>query len=186
MATQTDQEKKNAVLHNILFIIYQTNFQLSLFSFSCSFSKHTRRLSRVPCYPSIRLYLHFLYSKWFLLLHYIPNSSVKNRRFSSAVTPKPSVLVTQFHVSYVQATVYCSKKHGVQIRTRSGGHDSEDLSYVSYYNGPRGFALTDLRNLMCCIYGAALRSFKEWKLHTPVIKRKSPGWAGVDLNMSGA
>ncbi|GMN58201.1 hypothetical protein TIFTF001_027298 [Ficus carica] len=75
------------------------------------------------------------------------NSSTKNRRFSFSATPKPSAIVTQFHVSHVQATVYYSEKHGVQIRTQSGGHDSEDLSYVSCYNGPSGFALIDLRNL---------------------------------------
>ncbi|GMN55637.1 hypothetical protein TIFTF001_024764 [Ficus carica] len=42
--------------------------------------------------------------------------------------------------------VYCAKKHGEQIRTRSGGHDYEGLSYVSYFNVPK-FVVIDLRNL---------------------------------------
>lgn len=74
------------------------------------------------------------------------NSSIQNDRFSSPSTPKPSVIITPFHVSHVQATVYCSKKHDVQIRTRSGGHDYEGLSYVSYFNVPR-YVVIDLRNL---------------------------------------
>ena len=41
------------------------------------------------------------------------------------------VTVTPLNASYVQATIHCSRKHGLQIRTRSGGHDFEGLSYVS-------------------------------------------------------
>ncbi|GMN31048.1 hypothetical protein TIFTF001_041537 [Ficus carica] len=74
------------------------------------------------------------------------NSSIQNDRFFSPSTPKPFVIITPFHVSHVQATVYCAKKHGVQIRTRSGGHDYEGLSYVSYFNVPK-FVVIDLRNL---------------------------------------
>ncbi|GMN59177.1 hypothetical protein TIFTF001_028271 [Ficus carica] len=74
------------------------------------------------------------------------NSFIRNHRFFSPSTPKPSVIVPPFHVCHVQATVYCSKKHGMQIRIRSGGHDAEGLSYVSYFNGP-GFVVIDLRNL---------------------------------------
>ncbi|GMN59179.1 hypothetical protein TIFTF001_028268 [Ficus carica] len=74
------------------------------------------------------------------------DSSIRNRRFSSPSTPKPSVIVTPSHVCHVQATVYCSKKHGMQIRIRSGGHDTEGLSYVSYFKIP-GFVVIDLRNL---------------------------------------
>ncbi|KAE8734091.1 FAD-binding Berberine family protein [Hibiscus syriacus] len=48
-----------------------------------------------------------------------------------ANTPKPLVIVTPLNISHVQATIRCSKTHGLQIRTRSGGHDFEGLSYVS-------------------------------------------------------
>ncbi|XP_024018981.1 cannabidiolic acid synthase-like [Morus notabilis] len=71
------------------------------------------------------------------------NSSIHNQRFSSPWTPKPLVIVTPFNASHIQATVYCSEKHGIQIRTRSGGHDYEGLSYVSNV----AFAVIDLRNL---------------------------------------
>ncbi|XWS50555.1 hypothetical protein CRYUN_Cryun12cG0096700 [Craigia yunnanensis] len=54
-----------------------------------------------------------------------------NLRFSTPTIPKPWVIVTPFHASHIQATIYCSRKHGLQIRTRSGGHDFEGLSYVS-------------------------------------------------------
>ncbi|KAL4273827.1 hypothetical protein GQ457_13G029970 [Hibiscus cannabinus] len=61
----------------------------------------------------------------------ILESSIQNRRFSTPSTLKPLVIVTPLNTSHVQTTVHCSKRHGLQIRTRSGGHDFEGLSYVS-------------------------------------------------------
>ncbi|XVF09838.1 hypothetical protein REPUB_Repub07fG0131500 [Reevesia pubescens] len=58
-------------------------------------------------------------------------STIRNHRFSTPDTPKPFVIVTPLRISHIQATIYCSRKHGFQIRTRSGGHDFEGISYVS-------------------------------------------------------
>ncbi|XWS50554.1 hypothetical protein CRYUN_Cryun12cG0096600 [Craigia yunnanensis] len=73
----------------------------------------------------------------------ILESSIQNLRFSTIPTPKPLVIVTPLHASHIQATIYCSRKHDLQIRIRSGGHDTEGLSYVS--DVP--FVLIDLVNL---------------------------------------
>ncbi|KAI3733883.1 hypothetical protein L6452_13341 [Arctium lappa] len=56
---------------------------------------------------------------------------IKNSRFNSTTTPKPSVIITPTTESHVQAAVLCAKKVGVQIKIRSGGHDYEGISYIS-------------------------------------------------------
>ncbi|QCD83958.1 CO dehydrogenase flavoprotein-like [Vigna unguiculata] len=56
--------------------------------------------------------------------------SIQNLRFFNA-TSKPVVIVTPLVVSHIQATIICAQRHGLQIRTRSGGHDYEGLSYVA-------------------------------------------------------
>ncbi|KAK8595662.1 hypothetical protein V6N12_064176 [Hibiscus sabdariffa] len=70
-------------------------------------------------------------------------SSIQNLRFHTEATPKPLIIVTPTRASHIQAAVQCSKSNGLQIRTRSGGHDFEGLSYVS--QAP--FVLIDLVNL---------------------------------------
>ncbi|XP_071691088.1 berberine bridge enzyme-like 21 [Rutidosis leptorrhynchoides] len=56
---------------------------------------------------------------------------IKNERFNTTTTPKPSVIITPTTESQVQAAVLCAKKSGVQIKIRSGGHDYEGISYTS-------------------------------------------------------
>ncbi|KAL4284335.1 hypothetical protein GQ457_16G004230 [Hibiscus cannabinus] len=73
----------------------------------------------------------------------ILESSIRSLRFDTEATPKPLVIVTPLHASHIQATILCSKRHGLQIRTRSGGHDFEGLSYVSQVP----FVLVDFVNL---------------------------------------
>ncbi|WCJ24361.1 FAD-binding Berberine family protein [Euphorbia peplus] len=46
-------------------------------------------------------------------------------------TPKPFLILTALDQSHVQAAVICGKKHGLQMKIRSGGHDYEGISYVS-------------------------------------------------------
>ncbi|GMJ10885.1 hypothetical protein like AT4G20820 [Hibiscus trionum] len=59
------------------------------------------------------------------------DSTIWNLRFRSADVPKPLVIVTPTQISHIQATIHCSRKHGLQTRTRSGGHDYEGLSFVA-------------------------------------------------------
>ncbi|XP_057812230.1 tetrahydroberberine oxidase-like [Salvia miltiorrhiza] len=57
--------------------------------------------------------------------------SIQNLRFASDSVPKPQVIITPEHESQIPPIIYCAKENGLQIRTRSGGHDYEGLSYVS-------------------------------------------------------
>ncbi|XP_050290803.1 berberine bridge enzyme-like 4 [Quercus robur] len=70
-------------------------------------------------------------------------SYIRNKRFTTPTTPKPLAIVTAMHESHVQGTVLCAKNQGLQIRIRSGGHDYEGLSYVSYVP----FVILDMFNL---------------------------------------
>ncbi|KAG4172227.1 hypothetical protein ERO13_A12G259101v2 [Gossypium hirsutum] len=72
-------------------------------------------------------------------------SSAQNFRLSTPSTPTPLVIITPLHASHIQATVHCCKKHGLQLRIRSGGHDFEGLSYTTTYEIP--FVVIDLLNL---------------------------------------
>ncbi|XP_049381944.1 berberine bridge enzyme-like 28 isoform X1 [Solanum stenotomum] len=67
--------------------------------------------------------------------------SDRNLRITSNF--KPSIIFTPNDESQIQAAIHCSKKHGLQIRIRSGGHDYEGLSYISKIP----FVVIDLRNL---------------------------------------
>ncbi|XP_020593801.1 berberine bridge enzyme-like 22 [Phalaenopsis equestris] len=69
-------------------------------------------------------------------------SSIQNNRtlFSS---PKPFLIMTPTHGSHVSAAVLCSKKLNIPLRTRSGGHDYEGLSYTTTSSS---FVLIELRN----------------------------------------
>ncbi|XP_042027056.1 berberine bridge enzyme-like 18 [Salvia splendens] len=69
--------------------------------------------------------------------------SIRNPRFASDSTPKPQVIITPEHESQIPPVVHCAKKSGLEIRTRSGGHDMEGLSYVSHVP----FVVIDLINL---------------------------------------
>ncbi|GMI99596.1 hypothetical protein like AT4G20820 [Hibiscus trionum] len=74
------------------------------------------------------------------------NSSAQNFRFITPSSPTPLAIITPLRPSHVQATVYCCRKHGLQLRTRSGGHDFEGLSYsATSCNVP--FVVIDLANL---------------------------------------
>ncbi|KAL8512192.1 hypothetical protein ACS0TY_018593 [Phlomoides rotata] len=58
--------------------------------------------------------------------------SIQNLRFTSDSTPKPHVIITPKDESQIPPVIHCAKIYHMEIRTRSGGHDYEALSYVSH------------------------------------------------------
>ncbi|KAL6621245.1 hypothetical protein ACP70R_033677 [Stipagrostis hirtigluma subsp. patula] len=73
-------------------------------------------------------------------------STVRNLRYALPGTPTPVAIVAATEAAHVQATVRCGRRHGVRVRTRSGGHDYEGLSYASLRRDER-FAVLDLGEL---------------------------------------
>ncbi|XP_074314856.1 berberine bridge enzyme-like 7 [Silene latifolia] len=73
------------------------------------------------------------------------NELVRNRRFLNPVFQKPLVIVTAKDASDVQATLFCCKKHNVQLRVRGGGHDMEGTSYIAGAGVP--FVILDMLNM---------------------------------------
>ncbi|XP_047956996.1 berberine bridge enzyme-like 18 [Salvia hispanica] len=69
--------------------------------------------------------------------------SIRNLRLASASTPKPQVIITPEHESQIPPVIRCARQSRLEIRTRSGGHDMEGLSYVSRVP----FVVLDLINL---------------------------------------
>ncbi|KAL8508139.1 hypothetical protein ACS0TY_018652 [Phlomoides rotata] len=71
------------------------------------------------------------------------NSTSINLRFTASSTPRPLFIVTPVKESQIQAVVLCARENGLQLRTRSGGHDYEGLSYTSQVP----FIVIDLVNM---------------------------------------
>uniref|UniRef100_A0A0D9WR29 FAD-binding PCMH-type domain-containing protein n=1 Tax=Leersia perrieri TaxID=77586 RepID=A0A0D9WR29_9ORYZ len=73
-------------------------------------------------------------------------SSIKNLLFDTPSTPTPVAIVEATDATHVQAAVRCGARHGVTVRSRSGGHDYEGLSYRSVLDASRGasFAVVDM------------------------------------------
>ncbi|XP_073126991.1 berberine bridge enzyme-like 22 [Henckelia pumila] len=67
----------------------------------------------------------------------------QNPRWLNSSSSKPAFVVTPYTESDIQAAVVCSKKHDLQIRVKSGGHDYEGLSFLC----PFPFIIIDLTNL---------------------------------------
>ncbi|XP_059668953.1 berberine bridge enzyme-like 23 [Cornus florida] len=58
-------------------------------------------------------------------------SSQQNPRWLNSTDQKPLFLITPNSESEIQASILCSRNHGLQVRVLSGGHDYEGLSYRS-------------------------------------------------------
>ncbi|KAK4347397.1 hypothetical protein RND71_033736 [Anisodus tanguticus] len=59
---------------------------------------------------------------------YLLQASQQNPRWLNST--KPSFIVTPKTQNEIQGAILCSKKHGLQVRVMSGGHDYEGLSFV--------------------------------------------------------
>uniref|UniRef100_A0A7N2MSC1 FAD-binding PCMH-type domain-containing protein n=1 Tax=Quercus lobata TaxID=97700 RepID=A0A7N2MSC1_QUELO len=68
---------------------------------------------------------------------------VRNLRFNTTTTQKPFLILTALHESHIQAAIVCAQKQNLQMKTRSGGHDYEGVSYVSEVQ----FFVLDMFNL---------------------------------------
>ncbi|KAM6574942.1 hypothetical protein CsatA_023269 [Cannabis sativa] len=122
----------------IIFFFLSFNIQISIANPQENFLKcFSEYIPNNPANPK------FIYTQHDQLYMSVLNSTIQNLRFTSDTTPKPLVIVTPSNFSHIQASILCSKKVGLQIRTRSGGHDAEGLSYISQVP----FAIVDLRNM---------------------------------------
>ncbi|KAL8228569.1 hypothetical protein R6Q59_000044 [Mikania micrantha] len=68
---------------------------------------------------------------------------VNNLKFIKPTTPRPSIIATPTDETQVQTILLCTKKLGYELRTRSGGHDFEGLSYTAL----APFVMLDLVNM---------------------------------------
>ncbi|XP_073274945.1 berberine bridge enzyme-like 8 [Primulina huaijiensis] len=69
---------------------------------------------------------------------------IRNSRFNTSRTYKPTIIMSPYEESQVQAAVTCAKNVGLLLKIRSGGHDYEGLSYTSNVDAP--FAVLDMNN----------------------------------------
>ncbi|CAD5169633.1 unnamed protein product [Musa acuminata subsp. malaccensis] len=61
------------------------------------------------------------------------------------IPPSPPLTTLMEWILPKQAAIACSRTHGLRIRVRSGGHDYEDMSYVSAGDDP--FVVVDISSL---------------------------------------
>ncbi|XP_058196998.1 tetrahydroberberine oxidase-like [Rhododendron vialii] len=118
---------------------------LSVISWATSAHTHENFLQCLSLhFPNSNSISKVIYTPYNSSYQSILQSAIRMERFlPPAPIPKPLVIVTPLVESHIQAAIYCSKKHDMQIRVRSGGHDYEGLSYISY-QAP--FVIVDLVN----------------------------------------
>ncbi|KAL3341134.1 hypothetical protein AABB24_025608 [Solanum stoloniferum] len=91
---------------------------------------------------NIEKHIHFPKSPTYsFLLEY----GQKNPRWLNSSSSHPIFIIAPINESDIGAIIFCSKKFGIQIRVKSGGHDYEGLSFRSEI-GER-FVIVDLFKL---------------------------------------
>nr|GMD09582.1 berberine bridge enzyme-like 22 [Ipomoea batatas] len=81
-------------------------------------------------------------------------SAQQNPRWlNSTSAPRPQFIVTPTTLAEIQAAVVCSRKHGMQVRVKSGGHDYEGLSYLCYHSPFIVIDLDDFRTVRVDLEG---------------------------------
>ncbi|EEC67275.1 hypothetical protein OsI_34252 [Oryza sativa Indica Group] len=95
-------------------------------------------------------------------------------------TPRPALVLTPVTADEVRAYVVCCRDHGLTVRTRSGGHDYEGLSYRSLRSSGDGegaarFAVVDVAALWASIACDCLSNPLSWRRHScdPLQARQS-------------
>ncbi|XP_074265112.1 berberine bridge enzyme-like 8 [Silene latifolia] len=122
--------KTNINFHNIFYCFLI--IILSTFSFAKSSNEtYNTFLACLNKQTTSKNISKILYSKASNKYTSVLQSHIRNLRFTYPTTPKPFLIVTPFNPSHVSASVVCSKRLGLHLKIRSGGHDYEGLSYVS-------------------------------------------------------
>ncbi|KAL4589075.1 hypothetical protein LXL04_001977 [Taraxacum kok-saghyz] len=139
--------KKSQLSSPVFFLLITLSFSLSWDSLS-SILDVTPRASSEDVLGCLLSHSHRITSTSQLIFtpantSFLPvwQASFQNTRFLT--TPKPSVIVTPVEETLVQTTLLCAKKHGYELKMRSGGHDCEGLSYSAYVP----FVMIDFTNM---------------------------------------
>ncbi|XP_047965049.1 berberine bridge enzyme-like 23 [Salvia hispanica] len=85
----------------------------------------------------------FIHSRNSLSYRSLLQSAEQNPRWINSTTSEPELIITPYNAGEIRTAITCSKKHGFQLRIKSGGHDYEGLSYTC----KTPYVLVDLVNL---------------------------------------
>lgn len=113
-----------------LFILFVTSPCAALSTDSTSASSLD---NFIQCFQALTHFsaAHTLHTNTSALYQSILRSTAQNFRFiASTTTSKPAIIITPEEEEQVAIIVRCAYTYDLQLRVRSGGHDSEGLSYV--------------------------------------------------------
>ncbi|XP_047965048.1 berberine bridge enzyme-like 8 [Salvia hispanica] len=117
----------------------------SLFLLFCylNSSSYASTDSFIPCLTTRNVPQSIIYTTHSKNYTSVLQEYIRNDRFKTSQTLKPTLILTPTDESQVGKVVICAKAATLHLRIRSGGHDYEGLSYTS--KSP--FAILDMLNL---------------------------------------